>query len=250
VLITGDSGTGKRLVAQAIHANDRLRRDKPFIEVSCGVLPETLLESELFGHVKGAFTGAIKDRKAKAVEKPMLEKIENEFNKNVDELKARLVDKLFILVNGKTSQGVKDYLNVDVISKGSKFTLKQLQEIDFLNINPNKWTTDKKKNDSIKQLLHNYIIKYKEIDGVYKRRKYNITMKEVTTDEKWESVPHVQSGTKIILKNPRSSTVKVDIKELGSSALRIIPFTLVRSTNFSASRLAAIWLAASSAFTL
>jgi DNA-directed RNA polymerase subunit beta len=125
---------------------------------------------------KKLFTRAIKDRKAKAVEKPLLDKIETEFNRSVDELKARLVDKLFILVNGKTSQGVKDYLNVDVIPKGSKFTLKQLQEVDFLNVNPNKWTTDKKKNDSIKLLLHNYIIKYKEIDGVYKRKKYNITI--------------------------------------------------------------------------
>jgi DNA-directed RNA polymerase subunit beta len=125
---------------------------------------------------KKLFTRAVKDRKAKAVEKPMLDKIENEFNKNIEELKAKLVDKLFILVNGKTSQGVKDYLNVDIIPKGSKFTLKQLQDIDFLNINPNKWTTDKKKNDNIKQLLHNYIIKYKEIDGIYKRKKYNITI--------------------------------------------------------------------------
>jgi len=125
---------------------------------------------------KKLFTRAVKDRKTKAVEKPLLEKIDQEFNKNVEDIKAKLVDKLFILVNGKTSQGVKDYLNVDVIPKGSKFTLRQLQEIDFLNVNPNKWTTDKKKNDNIKQLLHNYIIKYKEIDGVYKRNKYNITI--------------------------------------------------------------------------
>ena len=125
---------------------------------------------------KKLFTRAIKDRKAKAAEKPLLDKIDADFNRAVDDLKARLVDKLFILVNGKTSQGVKDYLNVDVIPKGAKFTLKQLQEIDYLNVNPNKWTTDKKKNDSIKQLLHNYIIKYKEIDGVYKRKRYNITI--------------------------------------------------------------------------
>ena len=125
---------------------------------------------------KKLFTRAIKDRKAKTVEKPMLEKIEAEFNKNVEELKSRLVDKLFILVNGKTSQGVKDYLNVDIIPKGAKFTLKQLQEIDYLNINPNKWTTDKKKNESIKKLIHNYIINYKELDGIYKRKKYNITI--------------------------------------------------------------------------
>ncbi len=62
VLIHGESGTGKRLIAHAIHKYNEQERDKPFIEVSCGALTETLLESELFGHVKGAFTGAIKDR--------------------------------------------------------------------------------------------------------------------------------------------------------------------------------------------
>ncbi|MDD5218323.1 MAG: sigma-54 dependent transcriptional regulator [Candidatus Omnitrophica bacterium] len=62
VLLKGESGTGKGMIAQAIHYSDPARNQKAFVEVSCGAIPRELLESELFGHVKGAFTSAIRDR--------------------------------------------------------------------------------------------------------------------------------------------------------------------------------------------
>ena len=124
---------------------------------------------------KKLFSRTMKDRKTKPATKQILEKIEEEYTGKVHQLRGLLIEKLFELVNGKTSQGVKDFLNADVIPKGTKFTLKQLQDIDFEAVNPNKWTTDKHKNELIRNLLHNYMIKFKEIDGLYKRKKHSIT---------------------------------------------------------------------------
>jgi DNA-directed RNA polymerase subunit beta len=125
---------------------------------------------------KKLFSRALKEKKGKVNEKGIVSKIDDEFTRQIDEINAKMVDKLFILVNGKTSQGVKDYLNVDVIPKGVKFTQKVLQDLDFLNVNPGKWTTDKDKNQVIKDLFNNFLMKYKEIDSIYKRKKYNLTI--------------------------------------------------------------------------
>ena len=125
---------------------------------------------------KKLFQRTIGDRKSKAAGKTLLAEIDEQFERKVGDLNTLLIDKLFELTNGKTSQGVKNYLNEDVIPKGVKFTLKTLQNLNYLEINPNKWTTDKQKNDMIRDLLHNYVIKYKEIEGQMKRKKYNATV--------------------------------------------------------------------------
>jgi DNA-directed RNA polymerase subunit beta len=125
---------------------------------------------------KKLFSRVIKDKKGKVATKPLLDQIDEEFDRAVTGLRAKLEDKLFNLVNGKTSQGVKDYYGGDVIAKGVKFTLKQLQEIDYLTINPNKWTTDKDKNDLLFMLIINYIQKYKEFEATARRQRYNVTI--------------------------------------------------------------------------
>ncbi|MEN6501305.1 MAG: DNA-directed RNA polymerase subunit beta [Tenuifilaceae bacterium] len=136
----------------------------------------------LYGVVvdKMLFSRAIKDekdqKKSKSTEKSKLEKIDNEFNRQIAELQTKLVDKLFVLVNGKTSQGVVDNFNQELIPRGVKFTHKMLTEIDYMNVNPNKWTTDKAKNELIKTVIQNYILKWKEIDAEFKRKKFNVTI--------------------------------------------------------------------------
>ncbi|MBT3241691.1 MAG: DNA-directed RNA polymerase subunit beta [Bacteroidetes bacterium] len=125
---------------------------------------------------KNLFSRSVKDRKMRAADKALVEKFDIEFEKDIAELSRVLVDKLFTLVNGKTSQGVKNNLNEDVVPKGTKFTQRILQNLDYMSVNPNKWTTDKKKNDTIKELLNNYLVKYKEIEGEFRRQKYNITI--------------------------------------------------------------------------
>ena len=132
----------------------------------------------LFGTVinKRLFSRAIKDRKSKNADKPLIDKLDKEQERAIEELRSRLIDKLFILVNGKTSQGVKDYYGTEMITKGTKFSLKLLQDIDYMFITASKWSTDKKKNETIKNLLHNYVVKHKEIEGKYRRKKYNISI--------------------------------------------------------------------------
>jgi DNA-directed RNA polymerase subunit beta len=125
---------------------------------------------------KKLFTRASKGKKSNIDGQEKINELTREFEKEAEELKAKLIDKLFILVNGKISQGVKDDNNNEAIQKGTKYTQKVLHEVDYLTITGNKWTSDKTNNERIKKLLHNYKLKYKEIDARIKREKYNITI--------------------------------------------------------------------------
>ncbi len=125
---------------------------------------------------KKLFNRAMKDKKSKGADKEKLESLDQEYGQKIDELTNRLIDKLTVMVNGKTSQGVKDYFNATVVPKGKKFTQKLLQDIDYTTVSPKKWTTDKSKNQVIKTLLHNYNIERREIEAQLRREKYNITI--------------------------------------------------------------------------
>jgi len=125
---------------------------------------------------KKLFSRVIKDRVAKSKEKDIIESLEKDFNKQAAVLKNKLVDKLMVLVSGKVSQGVYNNFKEEVVPKKVKFVQKMLLGIDYLTVNPHKWTTDKAKNQLIAEVINNYIIKYKEILGVFNRKKFVATV--------------------------------------------------------------------------
>ncbi|AYL97135.1 DNA-directed RNA polymerase subunit beta [Mucilaginibacter celer] len=126
-----------------------------------------VIDTKLFSRAK---------KTSKAEEKAQLEKLDNKHDKAVKDLKNTLIEKLFEIVNGKTSQGVYNVYKELQVPKGVKFTQKILVELNYDNINPTKWTTDDDKNDQIKILLHNFNIKYNEELGAYRRDKFAISV--------------------------------------------------------------------------
>ena len=122
------------------------------------------------------FSKAVKKRKTKATEKAVLPKLDEEYEVKMAELKNLLVNKLMTLTEGLTSQGVKDYMNSEIIAKGAKFTRRVLEELDFNAIHVSAWTTDDAKNELIKQVILNYLKKYKELDAELRRKKFDLTI--------------------------------------------------------------------------
>ena len=122
------------------------------------------------------FSKAVKKRKSKMADKAILPKLDEEYEQRMAELKVILVDKLMTLTEGKVSQGVKDYMNTEIIVKGAKFTRKALEELDYNSIQVSKWTADAAKNELIKQVILNYLKKYKELDAELRRKKFDLTI--------------------------------------------------------------------------
>ncbi len=125
---------------------------------------------------KRLFSKAQKNRKSKLADKAVLPRLDEEFENQAAILRNTLVEKLIVLLGEKTSAGVKDYLGADIVSRNSKFTEERLREIDYSTIQLSKWTSDSHKNELVKQLIMNYLRKYKELDAQIKRQKFNITI--------------------------------------------------------------------------
>ena len=121
---------------------------------------------------KRLFSRLQKDRKARAKDKEDIAKIDAACNKELAALKGVLVEKLLTILNGCTSAGVYNNFKTLVIAKKVKFTQKALMEIDYLTVNPNKWTSDEKTNKLVGAVIDNYTVKYKEIEGKFSREKY------------------------------------------------------------------------------
>lgn len=168
---------------------------------------------------KKLFSKTIKDKRVKNQDKIILENLESKYQEESAKLRSKLIEKLFVLVNGKTSQGVKDNFENEIIPKGTKFTQKILNDIDYINVNPNRWTTDKDRNESISKLLYNYFVEQKKIDGNYRRKKLDITLGD-------ELPAGIMQLAKVYIANKR--TIKVGDKLAGRHGNKGILAKIVR----------------------
>ena len=125
---------------------------------------------------KSLFNKTIKDRRAKSQDKIDLEEIDLQFSKDADSLKNILATKLYNVIGGKASKGVKNILGEEIIKKSTKFTKKIILAVDFTMVDPNQWTASEQNNLLVNKIISNYLRKYNEIFGDYRRKRFAITV--------------------------------------------------------------------------
>ena len=126
---------------------------------------------------KKLFARAVKDKRKRTQDKDALGALEMEFEVKFTELKDRLIEKLFLIVNGKTSQGVMNDLGEEVLPKGKKYTQKMLYAVeDFAHLSKGQWVADDATNKLVNDLIHNYKIKLNDLQGALRREKFTITV--------------------------------------------------------------------------
>ena len=126
---------------------------------------------------KKLFRRAVKDKTKRIKDKEAVASLESSFVSKFEVLKEDLVDKLFQLASGKTSQGVFNDLGEEVLPKGKKYTLKMLNAVDdYIHLTSGTWTTDAKINSHVSELIHNYKIKVNDLQGVLRREKFTISV--------------------------------------------------------------------------
>ena len=126
---------------------------------------------------KKLFARSVKDKRKRIQDKEDLKLLEDSYDVKFSELKNILVDKLYSVLGGKTSQGVFNDLGEEVFPKGKKFTQKMLNSADdFAHLVSTKWVTDKSTNDTVSQIIHNYKIKENDLQGSLRREKFTISV--------------------------------------------------------------------------
>ena len=127
---------------------------------------------------KRLFTRFIKDKKSRQRDNEIVKELKEKFEQEESELTSKLIDKLLVLLTGKVSAGVCSNFGEEIVPKKSKFNQKLLAVIDFANVNPNNWTTDSETNELVKEMLNNYNIKCRELQGTLARQTYAATIGE------------------------------------------------------------------------
>ena len=125
---------------------------------------------------KSLFSKTVKDRRAKSQDKLDLQSIDSDFVKAADALKNVLATKLYNVIGGKASKGVKNILGEIVVSKSTKFTKKIVLNIDFTMVDPHKWTSNDESNSLVNKIISNYLRKYNDVFGDYRRKRFAISV--------------------------------------------------------------------------